>query len=65
MTNNPYNRVIISTIKMSSLTGNPGGDGGFLNPGEGGFGPANTIAIPKRHIIAIKTFLAVVFILIL
>lgn len=65
MTNNPYNRAIINKIKMSSLIGNPGGGGGFLNPGEGGFGPANAIVIPKRHIIAIKNLLAIVFILIL
>lgn len=65
MTNNPYNRAIINKIKMSSLIGVPGGGGGVLNPGEGGFGPANAIVIPKRHIIAIKNLLAIVFILIL
>ena len=65
MTNNPYNSATINKIKTASLIGNPGGGGGFLNPGEGGFGPANTIDIPKRYIIAIKNLLAIVFILIL
>jgi hypothetical protein len=65
MTNNPYISAIINTMKMSSLVDNPGGGGGFLNPGEGGFGAANAIAIPKRYIIAIKNPLAIVFILIL
>lgn len=65
MMNNAYKSAIINTKKISSLIGNPGGGGGFLNPGEGGFGPANAIVIPKRYIIAIKNLLAVVFILIL
>lgn len=50
---------------MSSLIGIPGGGDGTLNVGEGGFGLANAIVIPKRHIIAIKNLLAIVFILIL
>lgn len=50
---------------MSSLVDNPGGGGGFLNPGEGGFGAANTKMTPKRYIIAILNLLAIVFILIL
>lgn len=50
---------------MSSLIDNPGGGGGFLNPGEGGFGAANAIITPNRYIIAIQNRLAIVFILIL
>ena len=65
MTNNPYKSAIINTKKISSLIGNPGGGGGFLNPGEGGWGPATAIVTPKRYIIAIKNLLAIVFILIL
>ena len=61
---NPYNSAIINTINISSLIGNPGGEGGFLNPGEGGCGAANAIVTPKRHIITIKNLLAIVFILI-
>jgi len=64
MTYNPYNSAIINTINISSLIDNPGGDGGFLDPGEGGCGAANTIVTPKRYIIAIINLLAIVFILI-
>ena len=64
MTNNPNNSAIINTIKMSSLIGNPGGGGGALYPGDGGFGAANAITTPKRYMIAIKNLLAIVFILI-
>lgn len=52
------------TINTSSLIGNPGGDGGFLNPGDGGCGAARATETHKRYIIAIKYLLAIVFIII-
>lgn len=64
MTNSPYNKVIRMTINTSSLIGNPGGDGGFLNPGDGGCGAARATETHKRYIIAIKYLLAIVFIII-
>lgn len=64
MTNNPNKSAIINTIKMSSLIANPGGGGGALNLGDGGFGAANAITTPKRYTNAIRNHLAIVFILI-
>lgn len=64
MTNIPNKSAIINTIKMSSLIGKPGGGGGALNPGDGGFGAANAITTPKRYMNAIRNHLAIVFILI-
>jgi hypothetical protein len=60
----PNNIAIANTTDKFSSIGNPGGDGGFLLPGDGGFGAANAIVTPKRYMITKKSLSAMVFIFI-
>jgi hypothetical protein len=47
----PRNSAIIKNGNKFSSMGKSGGVGGRLSPGEGGFGFANAIEIPNRHVI--------------